>query len=140
MVVEHRHIKFPRREFERIFPNIRSGICCCVRLQERNGYMPPAKDPDSLNRLKIVYGAMPPSLTPDYKRAERYIGLLKVWELEACHLPCPSFVHETESTSFGVGVTIHTDVVVPGFKCVFRRRCVFAFYLAEVPGPNQGLL
>lgn len=40
--------------------------------------MPPAKDPDSLNRLKIVYGAMPPHLTPEYLKTERFIKQLKV--------------------------------------------------------------
>ncbi|CAM9266588.1 unnamed protein product [Ectocarpus sp. 12 AP-2014] len=44
---------------------------------ERNGYMPPAKDPDSLNRLKIVYGAMPPHLTPEYVKTERFVKQLK---------------------------------------------------------------
>lgn len=40
--------------------------------------MPPAKDPDVLNRLKQVYGAMPPHLTPEYKKTERCIKQIKV--------------------------------------------------------------
>ena len=40
--------------------------------------MPPAKDPDVLNRLKQVYGAMPPKLTPEYKKTDQYIKQLKV--------------------------------------------------------------
>eukprot|EP00903_Cladosiphon_okamuranus_P018047 g16608.t1 len=44
---------------------------------ERNGYMPPARDPDVLNRLKQVYGAMPPQLTPEYKKIDRYTKQLK---------------------------------------------------------------
>ncbi|CAM9825307.1 unnamed protein product [Scytosiphon promiscuus] len=44
---------------------------------ERNGYMPPARDPDSLNRLKHVYGSMPPNQTPIYERTKRYIRQLK---------------------------------------------------------------
>ncbi|CAM9477966.1 unnamed protein product [Ectocarpus fasciculatus] len=39
--------------------------------------MPPAKDPDSLNRLKIVYGAMPYHLTPEYLKTERFVKQLK---------------------------------------------------------------
>lgn len=49
-----------------------------LRAQERTGYMPPAKDPDSLDRLKIVYGAMPATLSPEYAITERYSRLLKV--------------------------------------------------------------
>jgi len=48
--------------------------------QERNGYLPPAKDPDWQNRLKQVYGSMPPQLTPEYKTTDRYITQLKVRE------------------------------------------------------------
>eukprot|EP00752_Nemacystus_decipiens_P004173 g3816.t1 len=44
---------------------------------ERNGYMPPAKDPEVLNRLKQVYGAMPPHLTPEFKKTDQYIKQLK---------------------------------------------------------------
>lgn len=59
-------------------------------LQERTGYTPPAKDKEAINRLKIVYGAMPPNLTPDYKRTEKSIGLLKVragkTERVNCHM------------------------------------------------------
>ena len=40
--------------------------------------MPPAKDPDVLNRLRQVYGAMPPHLTPDFKKTARYTKQLKV--------------------------------------------------------------
>lgn len=40
--------------------------------------MPPAKDPDVLNRLRQVYGAMPPHLTPEFKKTDRYIKQLKV--------------------------------------------------------------
>lgn len=40
--------------------------------------MPPAKDPDILDRLKIVYGAMPATLSPEYAITERYTRLLKV--------------------------------------------------------------
>lgn len=40
--------------------------------------MPPPKDPDSLNKLKIVFGAMPPHLTPEYLKMERIVNQLKV--------------------------------------------------------------
>ncbi|CAN0401161.1 unnamed protein product, partial [Laminaria digitata] len=44
---------------------------------ERTGYMPPAKDPDCLDRLRIIYGAMPATLSPEYAITERYTRLLK---------------------------------------------------------------
>ncbi|CAM9229736.1 unnamed protein product [Hapterophycus canaliculatus] len=47
---------------------------------ERNGYMPPARDPDSLNRLKHVYGSMPPNQTPDFENNKRCIRQLKARE------------------------------------------------------------
>lgn len=68
-----------------IYTGIRSGIVAgvvCLGLQERTGYTPPAKDKDAINRLKAVYGAMPPYLTPEYKRTEKSIGLLKVRKRE----------------------------------------------------------
>lgn len=40
--------------------------------------MPPARDPEVLNRLKQVYGAIPPQLTPEYKKTDRYTKQLKV--------------------------------------------------------------
>lgn len=51
---------------------------CLLRAQERTGYMPPVKDPDVLERLKIIYGAMPATLSPEYAITERYTRLLKV--------------------------------------------------------------
>ncbi len=48
--------------------------------QERNGYLPPAKDPDWKDRLKQVYGSMPAHLTPEYKKTDRYITQVKVRE------------------------------------------------------------
>lgn len=43
--------------------------------------MPPAKDPDSLNKLKVVYAAMPPHLKPEYLKTERLVMQLKVRKL-----------------------------------------------------------
>ena len=40
--------------------------------------MPPAKDPQVLNRLKQVFGAMPPHLTAEFKKTDQYIKQLKV--------------------------------------------------------------
>lgn len=42
--------------------------------------MAPNRDPDSLKKLKIVYGAMPANLTPEYSKTERYIKQLSVSE------------------------------------------------------------
>lgn len=49
-----------------------------VIYKERNGYMPPTKDPDSLNKLKMVFASMPATLTPEYAKTEQYIRQLKV--------------------------------------------------------------
>lgn len=40
--------------------------------------MPPTKDPDSLNKLKMVFASMPATLTPEYAKTEQYIRQLKV--------------------------------------------------------------
>lgn len=40
--------------------------------------MPPLKDKDFLDRLKQVYGAMPPKMTPEFKKTDRYTKQLKV--------------------------------------------------------------
>ncbi|CAM9280554.1 unnamed protein product [Ascophyllum nodosum] len=44
---------------------------------ERNGYMPPTKDPETLNKLKTVFASMPATLTPEYAKTEQYIRKLK---------------------------------------------------------------
>lgn len=54
-----------------IEPAMRLCSYACFFFQEANGYMPRVRDQGSRN-LKIVFGAMPPNLTPEYKEVERY--------------------------------------------------------------------
>lgn len=67
------------RQFDRVCSFIHFG-CIFFFAQERNGYLPPAKDPDWKDRLKQVYGSMPAHLTPEYKKTDRYITQVKVRE------------------------------------------------------------